>query len=129
MCLTFIRDRKPEITSGVGFKVFQKRKDGTLSSDCRQTKAIRKRGIWLKATGTKKVTIWTVSTDGGYKAGFHIFNAKTGAKKWRGAKKWKGGGDHYAVYKVKYRKATCIGAQDGWKIIVAKEMRILEEVK
>lgn len=60
---------------------------------------------------------------GVYPTGYHIFATLVGAKKWIGICK-------DIIVKVEYKDVVAIGKQNGTsKVIVARQFRILEEVK
>jgi hypothetical protein len=73
---------------------------------------------------------WYKSTDGliyteddkDYETGFHIFTNKKDAKKWQSV-------NCRVIFKVELKNIVASGKQESLKCVVAKEMRILKEVK
>ena len=111
MCLDSITKEFAD-KEGEGYKVLYRYTLRTIN----QAFPLRKK-IWNRAT--LKVPFRT--NDDWYMSGFHILTSLKSAREW----KRKYGG---RIVKVKYRKGRILGKQDGMNIIVADEMRLLEEL-
>ena len=103
--------------SGIGYKIFDKSQTGRLYSMFQGRGKAYPRGIWLKEEDYRYEHITIIGSPGGveYPPGFHIY-----------AKRPLAIGER--IYKVKYRGAHTVGFQDCERVLVAKEMKILEEI-
>jgi hypothetical protein len=136
MCLDiiFVNDLQDQI----GYKVFRKRNkkihgclyENPMSGEHYPIKR------WI--TDSNEVVIWKpLDMKIRYQPGFHIYHRLESAIKQLGIYS-KSYIDSYCIFKVKYRKIVVVGAQDptlcqnkqdAETVIVAKEMKLLEEIK
>jgi len=120
MCLDVIRNFKP---CEIGYKAVYKI-DGEFYPPLGSIKPLPL-GIWLKEKDYRLSVYGNLQFIGGgevqYPFGWHIFHTKKAAKGW-----YPGG---FLVLRVRVRGAHTVGLQDGQKITVAKEIKILEEVR
>ena len=125
MCLDTV-DKKTRTNVEYGYKVFYiwdkkllgefYQADGKFHGN-----SVYKKRKWYKSSDTiiGKLT---------YSSGFHVFTNKRDAIKYIA-------GNSYKVFKVKIKNIVASGTQDSYgaqidkKVVVAKEMMILEEVK
>ena len=114
MCLDIIT-REFEGKEGEGYKVLELSDLITVN----EMFPLRKR-VWNKAKNVK-ISCRSAEFDDWYISGFHIFTSLKSARKWR--RYFPG-----RIVKVKYRKGWILGKQDGMNIIVANEMKLLEEI-
>ena len=113
MCLDIIT-KEFEDKEGEGYKVLYRHTLRTIN----QASILRKR-VWNKAKQVK-ISCWNGTW---YMTGFHIFISLKSARKWNKMCSRSG-----RIFKVKYRKGRILGKQDGMNIIVADEMKLLEEI-
>ena len=111
MCLDMIT-KEFEDKEGEGYKVLYRYTLRTIN----QASILRKR-VWNKAKQVK-ISCWNGTL---YMTGFHILTSLKSAREW----KRKYGG---RIVKVKYRKGRILGKQEDMNIIVADEMKLLEEI-
>lgn len=129
MCLSTVSHTKPRPT-GYGWKcvwlvIPKHKKRGqrrTYRSMFYAIKKCYKVGRWQKAICTRRVE--ADESRQRYNSGFHVLTTKAAAMQYKR--------DHPSpcnsllrVVRVKYRKATAQGLQDGHLVIVAQEMKIL----
>lgn len=122
MCLGVLNDEFD--ATGEGYKIMEKR-NGELFFKFKGTSHPVPVGVWIKEGNFRnypdlyKKYLYTTFSKEPYKYGFHIHTNKVGYNEIVNV-----------MVKVQYRDAVAEGYQPGWvaPIIVAKEMKILEEV-
>lgn len=120
MCLDTI-EKTGNIKDGFGYKVFYS-VNGKLT--CQYACCEPKANKWIKASDFPPTSYsGLMRNEGGYQTGWHIFTSKRDALKHQGLDRF-----DLVVRKIKYRKSTALGKWANARTIVAKEMRILEEV-
>jgi|Deesub1362A_J573_1020465.scaffolds.fasta_scaffold05460_10 hypothetical protein len=130
MCLTTIDsyDKIERVkTEGTGYKWVAK---SSMSPVHYYTGMIANRtimlklGVWQKDSNTKFI----VSSEGGaYQSGFHIFKSPEDAENWAAINGWLVH-DEFLLVKVKYKEVVASGYQDGIKVIVARKIKVIEEI-
>lgn len=126
MCLRKLEKFKPRY---IGYKVFRKVKGGYLPVV--QHTPMCKMGEWITDENDGVLVAGIVGTGylfhvykEPYHAGFHVFETLKGVKAWRGIS-----GRQRVIVKVRYRKVVATGYQVGHKVVVARKMCLLEEMK
>lgn len=100
--------------SAIGYKYFVTLED-KLQTGCRFVDV--ELGKWITDSSCKNIT----ANDGKiYPSGFHIMKTKKGAEH-----------NNYlgSLYKVQYRSVVAEGFEQKAKVVVAREMKVLEKVK
>lgn len=128
MCLAVVTHR----LTGIGYKVFFLTKQNQLIGARYTLGSSYRKNIWIHDTNDSILREGLIN----YPAGFHIY------EKLEDARKQKNGGYSvkYVIHKVKYKNVVCVGTQDPTfrtynnsaeqaPVIIAKSMRILEEVQ
>lgn len=122
MCLDTVDEKLTVPKEGVGWRKFRVSYEEPGLRACFQgndeaypTRVWLKEGDYRDADDKGQKFLFTGYLTAKYPYGFHIFKARYAAEK----------DDAYAVRKVLYRKAVASGTQNGCKVIVAKEMKIL----
>jgi len=118
MCLDIITKRNPWKSWGVGYKKYIEHCNGRLDSAVMTCEEYWDYGRWYSADETD---LYTTYEGEKYTSGFHIFSTKAEAKSW--------GSPHSVVVKVRYRGAHTIGIQNGAKVIVARKVKLLKEIR
>jgi len=118
MCLD-IKDSKIDLVYNkkYGYKIFQKSNTGSIVGQ--YFLRYYKIGEWNKAPKIKLKDYMRNL----YEGGFHILHSLEDAKKWKKCY------NHLYIFKIEFRNVVATGKQRGLKIIVAREMKILKEVK
>ena len=119
MCLTYKMDFK--ITKDEGYKVFRI-KNGKPCGLFRSKNVQYRKNRWYKSTNKVIENFWA---DIRYKSGFHIYKNITSA---RNLKRCFLRGT-VAIYKVQFKDVVAKGREFKGKVIVAKQMKLIEEVK
>ena len=114
MCLNEVTYRKEDEKFKIGYKFFRPSFDGYGIIDFFMHHH-REIGTLYKEISRKRLT-----GDINYETGFHIFKTKRGALAYRN--------DIDALYKVEYRDVVAEGFDNGSKVVVAKQMRIIKKV-
>lgn len=123
MCLD-IMDEIPSCKQGVGYKVLRRsRSDGKLYPVYYDDKPLAE-GIWLTTKGHKIALGFSSTTR--YLAGYHLYPTKAAAKAniHRGSTTVGPAETH----KTEFRKVIATGMQAYDRVIVAKEIMLLEKV-
>jgi hypothetical protein len=126
MCLDRLLDEKPE-KEGTGWKGFLIGRSHQLTGMYCSTTQVRPRGKWLREEdfryNPRHKTLVCSNQGQGYPTGWHIYVKRprfgpdgSFCNLWSNEK----------MVKVKYRRATVKGYQDGRLVVIAKEMRIEE---
>jgi len=132
MCLEKITKRyKPrDMRVHIGYKVFRVF-SGRILGEYQNPEKERPRGRWIKEKNYRRIICSSklfADTGEEYPKGWHIIRTKREAKRWS-CYSWK------KIFKVAYKNVIVAGVQEasagvlGVKIVVAKEIKILEEVK
>jgi hypothetical protein len=119
MCLSKVQTNRPKQKSGFGYKCMYEYAESLGTGD---------RGFLLRMkrwTNNSKISdppYLQDDHDKNYRNGFHIWKTKRGAEYWN---KW----SSRVIVKVQYEKATTIGKQDSYSVIVAQRIKLIEIVK
>lgn len=132
MCLDEMVEKQGNIKDGFGYKVFARKGTGV----CTEYKGIQlslPTGEWINEKDyrnpgdSRRKKLHTsfppYPKNRRYGFGWHIFEAL------RDAKAWTLGDKGRPICKVRYRKAHTLGIQARLRVVVATEMKVLEETK
>jgi hypothetical protein len=138
MCLNKVvaQYEESDNVSGVGWKVYVKLGEGEYLPLYKCTGETVPAGEWVEDKKDGNILarhhprIGQVVFDH-YRTGFHLYaeecHARALASYRRDVDAGFGGPSHYVVVKVKYRKATTRGLEYGTPVVVAREIKIVEE--
>ena len=122
MCLEKIEKKAlPKSDNGIGYKVFER----WSKSSKLQTVFVGK--IVYTHKWNKAMKILLKSNAGlRYKSGFHIYKTREN----QGIQDWLSScyQSHAELWKVEYRNVVAHGTENGVKVIVVKEMKLLEKI-
>jgi hypothetical protein len=129
MCLAFVTTvvKNPSDKIHTGYKVYREGVNGHYASDMYGEEYYIGKWYTCKHKDAEiypSLQLKTVTADNGkqYSVGFHIYTALRSAEK------------HCAwtskhIYQVEYRQVSTIGQQDGRRVAIAKQMRIVKKLK
>lgn len=121
MCLDEVQ-KQEKLPSGFGYKVFHK-KGKLLEGEF--SRGERPIGKWLNEKDSRRSQSYTsIGYVTSYHFGFHVFKTRKGIAEWGASPDF-----GLVTYRVRYRKAHTMGTQHGHTVIVAREIKILEEIK
>jgi hypothetical protein len=123
MCLVNIIDFK--ITKDEGYKVFRI-KNGKPCGLYRSKNVQYKKNRWYKSTNKVIESYWANIR---YKSGFHIYKNITSARDLKRDFRGDFPSGKFAIYKVQFKDVVAKGRESKGKVIVAKQMKLIEEVK
>ena len=118
MCLKTVDRKIKQRKSNVGYKVMIKCKDAYLSEYTYG--AFKKYELGRTYTDRKRKPIDAVYFR--YPTGYHIFTSLQSARKWHCS-------GVPAIVKVEYHRVVATGKQFNGNVVIARKMKLLEEIK
>lgn len=126
MCLNKL-DEKARKRGGFGFKLLKRDLDGEICTHIQKNVPlpVGKRVADPNASETRYTETFGRAPTQAYPTGFHIFSTLKDLRRWQAHMGWR----NLPVFRVQFKDVVASGFQQKCRVIVARKVKVIEEVK